>query len=65
MPLVYPNFIWRAFCELWDPLTNTLHHGTSEVDISLYDLEHIGGLPILGTIYEEFLPSNKDLADHN
>ncbi|KAJ8431702.1 hypothetical protein Cgig2_022324 [Carnegiea gigantea] len=32
------------------PLTNTLHHGTGEVGISLYDLEQIGSLPILGAL---------------
>jgi len=47
--------VWRAFCKLCGPLTNTLHHGVGEVGISLYDLEPIGGLPILGVIYEEFL----------
>ncbi|KAJ8436144.1 hypothetical protein Cgig2_033639 [Carnegiea gigantea] len=57
--------VWRAFCELWGPLTNTLHHGAGEVSISLYDLERVGGLPILGVIYQEFLPSNKDLTGHN
>ena len=57
--------MWRAFCKLWCPLTNTLQHGVSEVSISLYDLGRVGGLPILGAIYEEFLSSNKDLTDHN
>ncbi|KAJ8420863.1 LOW QUALITY PROTEIN: hypothetical protein Cgig2_021279 [Carnegiea gigantea] len=47
------------------PLTNTFHHGAGEVGISLYDFEQIGGLPTLGVIYEEFLPPNKVLADHN
>ena len=45
-----------AFCELWGSLTNTLHHDTGEIGISLYDLERVEGLPILGDIYEEFLP---------
>ncbi|KAJ8445920.1 hypothetical protein Cgig2_009849 [Carnegiea gigantea] len=57
--------VWWAFCKLWGPLTNTLHHGAGKVDISLYDLERFGGLPILGAIYEEFLPPNKDLVGHN
>jgi len=57
--------IWRPLCELRSPLTNTLHHGAGEVSISLYDLERIGGLPILGAIYKELLPSNKDLTGHN
>ena len=57
--------VWRAFCELWEPLTNTLHHGAGEVGISLYDLGWIGGLPILGAMYEEFLPPNKDSIGHD
>jgi len=62
-PYHFDRNVWRAFCELWGPLTNTLHHGAGEVGISLYDLEKIGGLPILGVIYEEFLPHNEDLMD--
>jgi len=57
--------VWRAFCELWGSLTSTLHHGTGEVGISLYDLERIGGLPIFGPTYEEFLPPNQDLTGHD
>ena len=55
--------VWRAFCELWGPLTNTLHHSAGEVGVYLYDLEKISGLPILGDIYEEFLPRSEDLMD--
>ncbi|KAJ8448608.1 LOW QUALITY PROTEIN: hypothetical protein Cgig2_010495 [Carnegiea gigantea] len=62
-PYHFDRDVWRAFCELWGPLINTLHHGAGEVDISLYDLEMIGGLPILGDVYEEFLPPNEDLMD--
>ncbi|KAJ8430028.1 hypothetical protein Cgig2_010957 [Carnegiea gigantea] len=36
-----------------------------KVGISLHDLERIGGLATLGATYEEFLPLNKDVADHN
>ena len=57
--------VWLSFCELWGPLTNTVHHSASEVSISLYDLEGIGGLLILGAIYAKFLPPNKDLTSHN
>ncbi|KAJ8428156.1 hypothetical protein Cgig2_028031 [Carnegiea gigantea] len=57
--------VWWAFCELWGPLTNTVHHGAGEVNISPYDLERIGGLPILGAIYAEFLPLNENLTGHN
>ena len=56
--------VWRDFFELWSPLTNTLYHGAGEVSISLYELERIGGLPILVAIYEEFLPPNKGLICH-
>ncbi|KAJ8434134.1 hypothetical protein Cgig2_000854 [Carnegiea gigantea] len=49
--------------DLWGPLTNTLHHGAGEVGIFLYDLERIASLPILGNVYEEFLPHNEDLMD--
>ncbi|KAJ8432495.1 hypothetical protein Cgig2_003572 [Carnegiea gigantea] len=35
--------------------------GVGEVGISLYNLERITGLLILGDVYEEFLPHNDDL----
>ena len=57
--------VWRAFCELWSPLTNTFHHGVGELGISLYDLKVIGGLPVLGIPYEEFLPPNQELLDED
>lgn len=55
---------WKAFCELWGPLTNTLHHGNGEMGISLHDLKLIGGLPILGRPYEEFVPVNSELCSN-
>ncbi|KAJ8434538.1 hypothetical protein Cgig2_004304 [Carnegiea gigantea] len=64
-PYHFDANVWWASCELWGPLTNTLHHGAGKVGISLYDLEQVGGLPILGDIYEKFLPQNKDLVGHN
>ncbi|CAL9026469.1 unnamed protein product [Prunus brigantina] len=54
--------VWRAFCELWGPLSNTFHHGNGEMSISLYDLKVIGGLPILGLPYDEFIPPNEELC---
>ncbi|KAJ8444808.1 hypothetical protein Cgig2_034043 [Carnegiea gigantea] len=60
-PNHFDRDVWRAFCELWSPLINTLYGGAEEVGISLYGLERIGGLPILGDEYEEFLPRNEDL----
>ncbi|KAJ8430068.1 hypothetical protein Cgig2_028780 [Carnegiea gigantea] len=67
VPSVFPNFctiLTQMYGGFSDPLTNTLPHGAGEVGISLYDLEWIGGLPILGDIYEEFLPQNEDLAGY-
>ncbi|KAJ8439281.1 hypothetical protein Cgig2_016829 [Carnegiea gigantea] len=55
--------VWRAFCELLGPLMNTLHHGAGEIGISLYDLERISGLPVIGDVYKEFLPRNDILCD--
>ena len=55
--------VWRAFAELWGPTSNTLHHIGGEMGISLYDLKTIGGLPILGIPYEEFIPTNKKLLN--
>ncbi|BBN67950.1 hypothetical protein Prudu_232S000900 [Prunus dulcis] len=60
-PYMYLLSVWKAFLELWGPLTNTLHQGNGEMGISLYDLKIIGGLPILGVPYEEFIPPNRDL----
>ncbi|KAJ8444126.1 hypothetical protein Cgig2_005807 [Carnegiea gigantea] len=54
--------VWRAFCELGSPTTNTLHHDVGGVGISLYNLERIGGLPILGGICKDFYV-NEDLMD--
>ena len=53
------------FVNFGGPLSNTLHYGVGEVSISLYDLERIEGLLILGAIYEQFLLPNKDLTGHN
>ncbi|XP_050150142.1 uncharacterized protein LOC126625111 isoform X1 [Malus sylvestris] len=61
-PYKYSSNVWKAFCELWGPLTNTFHQGNGEMSISLYDLKVIGGLPILGAPYEEFIPPNDDLC---
>lgn len=60
-PYHFCSNTWKAFCELWSPLTNTLHHGAGEMSMSLYDLMLIGGLPLLGVPYEEFIPVNKEL----
>ncbi|KAM6563550.1 hypothetical protein CsatB_023548 [Cannabis sativa] len=61
-PFNYEKSVWRAFSELWGPLSNTFHHSNGEMGISLCDLKVIGGLPILGIPYEEFIPPNKKLV---
>ncbi|XP_062019571.1 uncharacterized protein LOC133736151 [Rosa rugosa] len=61
-PYEYCSNVWRAFCELWGALTNTFHHADGEMSISLHDLNVIGGLPVSGESYEEFVPPNKDLV---
>ena len=60
-PYHFCSNVWKAFLELWSPLTNTLHHGNGEMSISLWDLKMLGGLPISGIPYEEFIPENKRL----
>ncbi|XP_060970444.1 uncharacterized protein LOC133037370 [Cannabis sativa] len=60
-PFLMEPTVWRAFTELWGPLANTFHHSSGEMGISLYDLKVIGGLPILGIPYEEFIPLNAKL----
>ena len=47
----------RAFCERWCLTTNTLHTSIREVSISLWDLYRIVGLPIIGSFYDEMVPS--------
>ncbi|XP_019239821.1 PREDICTED: uncharacterized protein LOC109219803 [Nicotiana attenuata] len=45
--------ILQAFCEAWCPKTNTLLTSVGELSISLWDLHLLGGLPIVGSPYEE------------
>ena len=62
-PFLWVFHVWRAFSELWGPLSNTFHHSSGDMGISLYDLKVIGGLPILGVPYEEFIPPNEKLMN--
>ncbi|XP_056698714.1 uncharacterized protein [Spinacia oleracea] len=55
-----PN-VMRAFCESWCPTTNTLHTVAGEFSISLWDLYRLGGLPIVGEIYDETIPLHNEL----
>nr|GLL31250.1 uncharacterized protein LOC105973838 [Ipomoea trifida] len=53
--------IVQAFCEAWCPQTNTLITSSGEMSISLRDLYMLGGLPLLGDIYDERIPNTLDL----
>nr|GMC74038.1 Cytochrome P450 71A6 [Ipomoea batatas] len=53
--------IVQAFCEAWCPRTNTLITSFGEMSISLRDLYMLGGLPLLGDIYDERIPNALDL----
>ena len=53
----------RAFCERWCPITNTLHTSIGEVSISLWELYRIAGLPIIGSFYDEMVPSTEELSN--
>ncbi|KAL0445561.1 UNVERIFIED_CONTAM: hypothetical protein Slati_1684000 [Sesamum latifolium] len=57
------NFdIIKAFCEAWCPLTNTLLTSAGELSISLWDLHDLAGLPIMGCLYDEVVPSALELT---
>lgn len=60
-PYEYNRKVRTVFCELWGPLSNALHYSNDKMSISLYDWKVIGGLPISGISYEEFIPANDDL----
>ncbi|KAI3469665.1 hypothetical protein Pfo_026328 [Paulownia fortunei] len=53
--------IIKAFCEAWCPLTNTLLTLLGELSISLWDLHTLAGLPMTGSLYDEVVPSVKEL----
>ncbi|XP_071936559.1 uncharacterized protein [Coffea arabica] len=57
--------VLRAFCEAWCPDTNTLHTSVGELSLSLWDLHKLGGLPIIGGIYEEVIPCAEELTGVN
>jgi len=58
-PYHFDANVWQGLCELWGPLTNTLHYGAGVVSISLYDLERVGGLPLLGICMRNYCPEIK------
>ncbi|KAL0458781.1 UNVERIFIED_CONTAM: hypothetical protein Slati_0505300 [Sesamum latifolium] len=54
--------IIKAFCEVWCPLTNTLLTSAGELSISLWDLHDLAGLPMMGCLYDEVVPSALELT---
>ncbi|KAH9606326.1 hypothetical protein KSS87_023133 [Heliosperma pusillum] len=57
--------IMRAFFEGWCSTTNTLHTREGELSISLWDLKMLGGLSIVGEIYDETVPHPGMLKERN
>ncbi|KAL0307147.1 UNVERIFIED_CONTAM: hypothetical protein Sradi_6132000 [Sesamum radiatum] len=53
--------IVKAFGEAWCPLTNTLLTSAREMSISLWDLHELVGLPMMGYLYDEVVPSALEL----
>nr|GMD50166.1 ABC transporter G family member 11 [Ipomoea batatas] len=53
--------IVQAFCEAWCHAPPTLITSSGEMSISLRDLYMLGGLPLLGDIYDERIPNALDL----
>nr|CAD1831615.1 unnamed protein product [Ananas comosus var. bracteatus] len=53
--------IFKGLIEAWCLETNTFYFPYGEVGISLWDINVLGGIPILGDMYEEFVPRNCDL----
>ncbi|KAL0410995.1 UNVERIFIED_CONTAM: hypothetical protein Slati_3689200 [Sesamum latifolium] len=57
------NFdIIKAFCEAWCLLINTLLTSAGELFISLWDLHGLAGLPMMGCLYDEVIPSALELT---
>jgi len=58
-----PNLV-RAICEYLCPETNSLHTSKGEVSISLLDIHGFLGLPFLKFLYDEVVPSSKELKNN-
>ncbi|KAI3467771.1 hypothetical protein Pfo_024434 [Paulownia fortunei] len=54
--------IVKAFCEAWCPLTNTLLTSLGELSISLWDLHTLASLSMTRSLYDEVIPSAKELT---
>ncbi|KAJ8445794.1 LOW QUALITY PROTEIN: hypothetical protein Cgig2_027875 [Carnegiea gigantea] len=49
-------------CEYWCPETNTLHTSKGEVSLSIFDIYSFLGLLISGRLYDEVVPTQRELA---
>nr|CAD1836376.1 unnamed protein product [Ananas comosus var. bracteatus] len=56
--------LFKGLVELWCSETNTFHLPYGEVGISLWDIKELGGLSIIGEMYDEFVPSNSELKNY-
>ncbi|XP_020081335.1 uncharacterized protein LOC109704984 [Ananas comosus] len=57
--------IIKALVELWCSETNTFHLPYGEVGISLWEIKELSGLPIIGDMYDEYIPPNYELYNKN
>ncbi|OAY77718.1 hypothetical protein ACMD2_26782, partial [Ananas comosus] len=57
--------IIKALVELWCSETNTFHLPYGEVGISLWEIRELSGLPIIGDMYDEYIPPNSELYNKN
>jgi len=58
-----PNLV-GAICEYWCPETNSLHTSKGEVSISLLVIHGFLKLPFSGFLYDEVVPSSKELKNN-
>lgn len=56
----FDQSVIKVIVEIWCPQTNTFITPSDEFGTSLWDLRCIGGLPIIGSLYE-CIPPNKEL----
>ncbi|GAA0142894.1 hypothetical protein LIER_03694 [Lithospermum erythrorhizon] len=52
----------NAFCEHWCPSTNTLIIHLGELSISMWDLMDLGGLSVMGRLFDEVIPTTECLS---
>jgi len=53
----------RVVCGYWCPEMNTLHTSKGEVSLSIFDIHSFLGLPLLGRLYDEVIPTQRELTN--